>query len=443
MTKQGSLTYQKIFWFWVPLAAMWLIMSAEQPSLTAIVSRLPDATNNLAAWGLTFSFALIIESPVIMMLTAGTALATHAQSYRRLLHFTHGMAIVLTALHLLLALTPLYGYMLREWVGAPPEIIETSRVAFLLMAPWTAMIAYRRLWEGVMIRFGRPGRVTKVITARIVATVIVLAIGLLAGRWAGAYVGAMALSVGVTVGAAMAGWLVRPIIQEHLSEVGAGDELLSWSELSNFYGPLALTSLITMVGQPILAFGLANAPLPLRSLAIWPVVMALVFIGRSLGIAYQEVVIALLKDEQSYEMLRRFAFVLTGVATGLFFLLVLTPGARFWYREVSGLTPELAELAILPTAILALVPGLNALISWQRGVLVHDKNTGPISLAVAINMGILLGVMALGPHIVEVPGAVLAASALTLSLAVECLFLWRHSRSRSYRLARVPILVGD
>ena len=104
MTNRRELTQKRIFWFWVPLAAMWLIMSAEQPSLTAIVSRLPEATKNLAAWGLTFSFALIIESPVIMLLTAGTALATHKQSYQRLLRFTHALALGLTVLHLLLAL---------------------------------------------------------------------------------------------------------------------------------------------------------------------------------------------------------------------------------------------------------------------------------------------------------------------------------------------------
>ncbi|MDQ4076837.1 MAG: hypothetical protein M3220_11410 [Chloroflexota bacterium] len=443
MTNRRELTQKRIFWFWVPLAAMWLIMSAEQPSLTAIVSRLPEATKNLAAWGLTFSFALIIESPVIMLLTAGTALATHKQSYQRLLHFTHLLAVSLTALHLLLALTPLYPYILREWVGAPVETIEISHIAFLLMTPWTAMIAYRRLWEGVMIRYERPQRVTMVIIVRIVATLLVLLAGLAMGRWPGAYVGAVALSVGVTVGAVAAGLLARPMVAEHLAIFKAEDEYLSWSELLRFYSPLALTTLITMVGQPILSFGLAHAPLPLRSLAIWPVVMALLFIGRSFGIAYQEVVVALLKDAQSYAALRRFGMMLAAVATGTFFLLVLTPGARFWYRYVAGLTPELVQLAILPTAILALVPGLNALISWQRGVLVHDKDTGPISLAVAINMGVLLGIMVLGPLVVALPGAVLAALALTSSMLVEALVLWWHSRSAAAQLVTAQAVAGD
>lgn len=436
------LTQSLIFWFWVPLAAMWVIMSAEQPAITAVVSRLPEAVKNLAAFGLTFSFALIIESPVIMLLTAGTALATHRQSYSRLIQFTVVMSLVLTVLHLLLAVTPLYTYILREWIKAPEATIETSRVAFLLMTPWTGAIALRRLWEGVMIRYGRPGRVTMVIVVRLAATVLVLLVGLALGRWPGAYVGGAALSVGVIVGAVAAWFLSRPTVAA-LKVPGPENRILGWRRLSNFYTPLALTSLLTMVGQPILSFGLSRAPLPLESLAIWPVVMSLVFIGRSFGIAFQEVVIALLDNAQSYRALHRFMWVLALGTSGLFALMVLTPGAALWYRYVSGLTPELVRLAILPTAILAVVPGLNAISSWQRGILVRSEETGPISMAVALNMAVLLGIMAVAPLVVELPGAVLAASALSISMGVEALFLWWHSRETAVRLSTAEVILSN
>ena len=102
------LTQRKIARFWLPLAAMWILMALEQPMLSAVIARLPEAKLNLAAYGLTFSLALIVESPVIMFLTMGTALAKDRQSYRLLLRFTHIMAWGLTALHLLIGLTPLY-----------------------------------------------------------------------------------------------------------------------------------------------------------------------------------------------------------------------------------------------------------------------------------------------------------------------------------------------
>ena len=60
---------------WWPLAASWLLMASEQPVLSAIVARLAEPEINLAAWGgLVFPLALIIESPIIMLLSASTAL---------------------------------------------------------------------------------------------------------------------------------------------------------------------------------------------------------------------------------------------------------------------------------------------------------------------------------------------------------------------------------
>ncbi len=428
MTKT-ILTQRYIFWFWLPLAAMWLMMAVEQPSLTAVISRLPEATNNLAAFGLMFSFALLVESPVIMLLTASTALTNHEQSYKRLLNFTHLLGFAFTGVHVLLAVTPSFAYILREWVGAPVEVIETSHFAFLLMTPWTLAIAYRRFWQGVMIKYGHTQRVTLVIVARLITTITVLVVGLVIGSWPGAYVGAVALSLGVTVAAFMAWWLALPTIREEIPELKEEDEVLEWGDLIRFYIPLALTSLISIASQPILAFGLSRAPKPLESLAIWPVMMGLLFIGRSGPIAHQEVVVALLKDKQSYIALHRFVWLLAAGITLLFALLTFTPGIRFWYRYISGITPELTELGILPIMIMSIIPGINAFISWHRGILVHIKNTLPVSIAVAINMFTLFVCMTIFPYFASVPGAVLAASALTLSLLVEWFFLWWQSRN--------------
>ena len=49
------MTQRKIARFWLPLAAMWILMALEQPLLSAVIARLPAAALNLAAYGLTFS----------------------------------------------------------------------------------------------------------------------------------------------------------------------------------------------------------------------------------------------------------------------------------------------------------------------------------------------------------------------------------------------------
>ena len=51
-------------------------MGLELPLVSAVVARLPDPTVSLAAYGgVVFPLALLIESPIIMLLSASTALA--------------------------------------------------------------------------------------------------------------------------------------------------------------------------------------------------------------------------------------------------------------------------------------------------------------------------------------------------------------------------------
>jgi hypothetical protein len=171
--------------------------------------------------------------------------------------------------------------------------------------------------------------------------------------------------------------------------------------------------------------------------------MSLLFVGRSVGIAYQEVVVALLKDQNSFVQLRRFTGLLAAGSAGLFVLLALTPGAAIWYRYVAGLEPELVGMATWPTALLALVPGLGAIASWQRGLLIHKKQTGVISMAMGLNIGSLLLMMLVAPQVLVLPGAVMAAGVLALSTAAEVLFLWWNNRESVRQMLPARASMGD
>ena len=67
LNSKHQLTQKSILAFWIPLAATWLMMSLEGPYLSALIARLAEPKFNLAAYGIAFSLALIIEAPVIMI----------------------------------------------------------------------------------------------------------------------------------------------------------------------------------------------------------------------------------------------------------------------------------------------------------------------------------------------------------------------------------------
>ncbi len=430
----GDLSQAGIFWFWVPLAAMWLLMAVEQPAMTGVIARLDQAEVELAAFGIMFVIALAVESPVIQLLAAGTALSYDRSHYRKLLRFTHALALGLTALHVLIAATPLYALILEYIIGAPVEVIAPSRNAFLLAAPFTAAVAYRRLWQGVLIRYGRTNVIPIAMVLRFMTMGTVLAIGYRTRILPGAALAGLALSVGV-ITAAVASWaFVRAVLREvmperseHAGHIAPG----SWKHLLQFYIPLSLTSVLYLIAQPLMTVGIARAPYPLQSLAVWPVINAYMFLFASMALSFQEVTVALLPRPGGHHELRCFAAKLGFGLSGLFLILALTPANTWWYTRVASLTPRLAPFTQIPTVLLSLIPLLFTLKSWFRAKHIYSKTTMAIAKAVVLYGGVLFVAVLTGAQILPVPGAVTAAIALTIAVAVEIFYLHYNARRQT------------
>ncbi len=430
-TPLANLTQSGIFWFWVPLAAMWLLMAVEQPAMTAIIARLDQAEVELAAFGITFVVALAVESPVIQLLAAGTALSYDRGHYRRLMRFTHVLAVGLTGLHLLLAATPLYALILEHVIGAPAAVIGPSRAAFLLATPFTAAVAYRRLWQGVLIRYGRTKVIPITMVLRFLAMGTVLLVGYRTRLLPGAALAGLALSAGV-ITAAVASWgFVRGVVRdlmpersEHRDHIASG----SWKHLLRFYIPLSLTAVLYLIAQPLMTVGIARAPYPLQSLAVWPVINAYMFLFASLALSFQEVAVALLPQPGGLPQLRRFTAKLGLGLSAVFLLVALTPANQWWFTRVAGLSPGLVPFTQTPTILLSLVPLLFTLKSWFRAKHIHSKETMAIGKAVVLYSGVLFLAVVAGARLLPVPGAITAAIALTIAVTVEITYLHLHAR---------------
>ena len=306
--QDSALNLRRIFQNWWPLAASWLLMSGEAPALSAIVARLADPEINLAAYGgVVFPLALIIEAPIIMLLAASTALSRDWASYQRIYRFMMVTSAGLTVLHLLIVFTPIYTLVVEGLLHAPAEIIEPARTGLIIMTPWTWSIAYRRFHQGVLIRFGRSKAITTGTFIRLSADIVILAIGYLIHDIPGIVVATSAVATGVISEALFIGLVVRPVLRNQLRTAPPVDPPLTQAAFMDFYLPLVMTSLISLLVNPIGSAALGRMPFPVESLALWQVLGGLIFMVRSLGIAYNEVVVALLDEVRSSRALRRFA----------------------------------------------------------------------------------------------------------------------------------------
>lgn len=407
-------------------------MGVEMPIIAAALGRLQDPEVQLAAFGgVVFPIALIIEAPVIMLLAASVRLSDSPKNFQFLKRFSRTLGISLTALHGLIAFTPLFDILIIPLIDPPEAVIEPARLGFRCMLPFTWAVAERRFHQGLLIRFGRQGQVGLGTVVRLIG--MATTIGILATfaqelELGGATIGALAISVGVVMEAIYARIIALQVERGALMEAGADRPRLDLARTLRFYWPLAMTSVLTLAAQPIGSAGMNRMPEALESLAIWPALGGLAFLLRSSGIAFTEVAVRHAGEPESRPALRNFA-----IGAGIFLslltvLFAVSPVAEIWYGGIEGLPEDMITLAKHATWAIIPLPLLSFLASYWQGLLVDAHRTRPVSEGVGIGLVTTTAVLVLLALTDIMAGAIGASLALSIGAATQCGWLWHCTR---------------
>ena len=366
------------------------MMAAEGPFLAAMIARMPGPEFNLGAYGVAFALAILIEAPVIMLMSAATSLVKDRISYLKMRNFSRGLILGTTLLLLIVLVPGVYRWLTETLLQLPAEVADLTYGAVWFFLPWPSAIGYRRFLQGVLIRAGKTRLVAMGTLIRLLAMTVAALLGYLLLDIPGAWVGGLALGTGVTVEAIAARFMAAETVRDLLAEEGNSaytGRTVTYRAIATFYLPLALTSLIGLTIQPLLTFFMGRSVSPVESLAIYPVVHSLSFFFRSVGFAYQDAAIALIGERfEHYRELRRFCFTLGAVATAGLALVAFTPLFQLWFTVLSGLTPELTSFALIPARIIVPLPFLSVLLSFQRAILVEGRRTQHITWASVIEV---------------------------------------------------------
>lgn len=366
------------------------MMAAEGPFLAAMIARMPGPEFNLGAYGVAFALAILIEAPVIMLMSAATSLVRDRISYLKMRNFSRGLILGTTLLLLIVLVPGVYRWLTETLLQLPAEIADLTYGALWFFLPWPSAIGYRRFLQGVLIRAGKTRLVAVGTLIRLLAMTVAALLGYLLLDIPGAWVGGLALGTGVTVEAIAARFMAAETVRDLLAEEGNSaytGRTVTYRAIATFYLPLALTSLIGLTIQPLLTFFMGRSVSPVESLAIYPVVHSLSFFFRSVGFAYQDAAIALIGERfEHYRELRRFCFTLGAVTTAGLALVAFTPLFQLWFTVLSGLTPELTSFALIPARIIVPLPFLSVLLSFQRAILVEGRRTQHITWASVIEV---------------------------------------------------------
>ncbi len=426
-------TMGRIFRLWSPLALSWLCMAIELPLITAVIGRMADFKVQMAGVSsIAFPLALLIEGPVIMLLSASTALCRDGQSFRQVRRYALIMGVVLSGVHALVCLPSLYSPVAEGLIGASSNVAAAAYPAMLAMIPWTMAIAYRRFHQGVLIRAEKGAGVTQGTLVRLVTDCLVLAV---CYRYEvpGALTAGLGLSAGVTAEAFYVGWAVQPCIRALPEPKDTGKAPLHFAGFMRFYTPLALTPILGFLAMPLGSAAMNRMPHSLDSLAVWQALHGIVFIPRSLALAYNEVVIRLSEIPGSIPRLMRFSRILGFAITVLIAVFGLTPLGQDLFALLFDMPLTLAALGAAGLLLSLPQPGLMAGQSLHLGLLVSHGRTKAVTKSMGLFLLVSGACLYFSVRNAEEYGLLYVAGSFSIATVAQVVYLaWKSLPLRSH-----------
>ncbi|WP_337884505.1 hypothetical protein [Fischerella thermalis] len=408
----------------IPLSLSDVAMTLGDPLQTAALSRLAFPQETLAAIGVVKAVAVFLESPIIMILHASTALGSYAASRRALWQFTVIAGLCLSSIFLILTWKPLYNWLLLDVFGVSPFIATRGRIPFLLMFLWPFVIAWRRFFQGLLIRAGKSAPVGWASVARFTWVIVALTVGV-SLRYDGALLAGVTMMGAILIEAVLVTWFcsrlnITSILDPHI-HYKTGKLPKTFRGVTSYYLPLASTMLLVWGARATLLSLVARSFDGSLALAVWPAAWGLILSIANGTRMVQQVVISSYEETSNQTLISFVVLVGLGFTSIPFFLGFTDIGFSFM-RQFFGDNPTLVEAARPVVQILSGLPFLLALQNSFQGLLIHWAKNWFINLSTMVAAGFTLivsGSLIFTGH----SGATSAAYGMIAGIVVEILVL--------------------
>jgi hypothetical protein len=401
-----------------PLAMSDFTMALGDTLRTIALGRFPHPDVTFAVIGVVKSIAVCLESPIITILHASTALSVDHQSHRALGRFTYILSGFLTFIFLALCVEPISGWLLCDVFGLSPSVAKRALVALIFMVPWPASIACRRFFQGILIRNRQEKEMSYAALMRLLFTALVLMIGYRLELDA-IFIAVLSLIGAVILEALMVLYYARKAPRAASRDTHA--HLHTVKNIANYYVPLGSTSVVVWMGRAALVAIIAHANNGMLAVAGWTVASGFFLPIANSTRMLQQMVIAAPK-QVSHRLLFRFSLMIGSCAClPMIFLAFMAPGKSLLLILMGD--NSLMLQALLPSLqALVFLPCLVALENYLQGRLILLGAFWWINCTTIINIGTMLIVCSILLFF-GVSGALAAALATLGALLIEIVLL--------------------
>lgn len=434
--------------FYIPLILTSILMMSTHSLFNAALARLPSPAIYLSAYAVSKSVLSVLKSPMVMVRQTVSALVTDKQSYHKVKKFIMAGVTVVVLLLAVVSLTSIGHWIFKSIMGLRGESLAKAVIILRVFIFFPVVSTLKNFMHGISIKY----EITPIFTvATIFRVIYVMSIVIFVDKIV-AYIpasiiaGLLFLGALAVEGAVM--WigvkLVVGDIAGNLDQIrqekpDIADENpqnnMSYKMILLFFYPLAITSIMKFMTNPIINMGLARTVRPEIAISAFAVGWYLGLIFMSPLFMFHQVPINFIgyRGHSNLKEIKRFG-VIIGIFLTLIFLIVgFTDIGYYLTRDVIGATEEISKLAVDVLKIMIIYPLIRVVLEYYWGILMKNQMTKYISIGKLVGL-VVLAVFVVILTMIGLPNpAAIGIIGFIISQIVEVLYLYIIARKSKVR----------
>jgi hypothetical protein len=443
MKQDKDISMLQLSKFFIPLAAMPIMISLSHNIINAALARFPAPELSLAVFTLLKAVTNIFNAPLHMSRQTILTLVNDKLSFNFIMKFLWAVAGIMMLAAFTLGISPVGTWLLKNIVG----LTDAQKILLIQQALMvTCLLPLVVLLRNVPQALATGIEKTHILIPGVVVRVIVISLFLWWSISTKLLTGVMAGSLTWIGGIALEGLTIIALLRYKfgaLSNIAdkmtsKQQEELRLPKVVKFVLPLTAMVLFMRFIQPIIQSGITRAQSSeTTTLAAYGVAWGLVTLIRAPLRMLNQCTLVYVEgmDDPRWPTIKQFS-LLVGMIISLVMLVIgLTPLGYWLLTTVMAVSAPIANLAQQVITAFWLFPIIKA---WREsfwGLLMERETTGIISWAKAANVVTVISVIITGVLLhVPLSMAVIGAIAFTCGEGIESLVIWYYVTTNSCSL---------
>ncbi|MDC3416075.1 multi antimicrobial extrusion protein MatE [Aquibacillus salsiterrae] len=250
---KSQFTYKMLLAFFLPLGLAQSLTSITHVIINGTLSRGENAAFIVASYAVAFSIYGIIEKPMLVFRQTSSALVTNKQSIRALTKFFIGVTVILIFVCVIIAYTPVGGWVFIHWFNASEDMVQTIADVFKVIMFVIFFSGIRGLHQGVIINHFQTKWLTVMVVVRLI-TMFMVAFVLVTFDFITSIGGAFILLSGMMVECIISVWKGKKLMKR----LPESNKVLKTSQIFQFYSPIVFYFVFQTLAIPIIYIYLAK-----------------------------------------------------------------------------------------------------------------------------------------------------------------------------------------